>query len=570
MTALFITILNMSITASFVALAVMLARVLLKKAPKIFSYALWSVVLFRLMFPFSIESIFSFMPASPAAIPQDIIYSQAPSVQTGVQLFDIPVNTVINNVLPPVNPTNSVNPIHVFLEVAAYAWLAGFIALLLYAVMGYIGLRRRVRYATLVRGNIFETDKIKTPFVLGFIRPKIYFPLNIGPAQQDYILKHEQTHIKRRDYIIKPFAFIVLALHWFNPVIWISYLLMSKDMEMSCDEAVLRKTNEDIRGDYSASLLSLSVERVSLLNPIAFGESNVKERVVNVLCFKKTAKWISVVSFIFAAVFLVGFASDTAFYQPASEQEIERVTERFEVYVYELHSRIERHADTISPEEAAAIAARYIWDNFGVNIDGSVVYMTFQYVQARMRTHADDDATVGAWSFLIGERGVLTATNMDFTFLGILNAATGEVISINSAGNNEIIATVPFSERYTHAFPETRQILLTNIHGIENHDEVFEFSYCPQTSSIWITNTGERVTAPLNHINVRCADTGEIFHIEIIETVNDIPHIAFFVEITDTGRPILIAIDNTTQPNIIANGGITIGMSARTPATVAP
>ena len=313
MTVLFITILNMSITASVVALAVMLVRLPLKKAPKIFSYALWAVVLFRLVVPFSIESIFSLMPASVNAIPQDIVVSQNPSIQTGIQFFDMLIIVDYGNIANYENIAasgNTVNPISTALNIAGYVWFVGFTALLLYAAIGYATLKRRVRYATLVRDNIFETDKIQTPFVLGFIRPKIYFPLTIDPRQQDYILKHEQTHIKRCDYLIKPIAFAVLALHWFNPLIWISYILMSKDMEMSCDEAVLRKSDDDIRGVYSSSLLNLAVKRTALLNPIAFGESNVNERVLNVLSFKKPKVWVTVVSAAVVLLFLVGFASN--------------------------------------------------------------------------------------------------------------------------------------------------------------------------------------------------------------------------------------------------------------------
>ena len=273
MTALFITILNMSITASVVALAVMLSRIPLRKAPKIFSYALWGVVLFRLVFPFGIESMFSLMPVSRAAIPHSIVYSPNPAIQTGVQFFDMPINTAINNALPPVAIENSVNPIHIILEIAGYVWFIGFLALMVYAAIGYISLKRRVRFATLVRDNLFESDKIVTPFVLGFIRPKIYLPVRLGPSQYDYILKHEQTHIKRRDYIIKPLAYAVFALHWFNPLMWISYSLMSKDM----------------------------------VNPIAFGGNNINERVINVISFKKSAKWVSVVSLVAVAVFFIWF-----------------------------------------------------------------------------------------------------------------------------------------------------------------------------------------------------------------------------------------------------------------------
>ncbi|MCL2572754.1 MAG: M56 family metallopeptidase [Defluviitaleaceae bacterium] len=310
MTAIFIAILNMSITASVVALAVILVRIPLKKAPKIFSYALWGVVLFRLVFPFSIESAFSLMPTSTNIIPQDIVFSQNPTMQTGLQFIDAPVNTAIFNALPLIE--NGTIPIHGIFTVISYVWFAGFIVLLAYAVMGYVNLKRRIRFATLIQDNIYETDNIRTPFVFGFIRPKIYFPTTINPSRHDYILKHEQIHIKRRDYLIKPFAYIIFALHWFNLLMWVAYFLMSKDIEMSCDEAVLIKTDEDIRKNYSMSLLSLSVKRVSLLSPIAFasGESNVKERIANVLKFKRAARRISVVSIMVVSVFLVGFSSD--------------------------------------------------------------------------------------------------------------------------------------------------------------------------------------------------------------------------------------------------------------------
>jgi len=311
MTAIFIAFLNMSITASIVALAVMLARIPLRKAPKIFSYALWGVVMFRLIFPFSFESIFSLMPTPANIIPPDIVSSQ--NLQSpAVQLADTPVSVTAYSAMPIIRHVSEANPVVTVIEAAGYVWLAGIIVLLAYAAYGYVSLKRRICFATLVRDNIYETDRIKSPFVLGFIRPKIYFPSGIDPSRHDYILKHEQVHIQRYDYLIKPFAYIVFALHWFNPLMWIAYFLMSKDMEMSCDEAVLRRTDEDIRRDYSTSLLSLSIKRAGLLNPIAsaFGESSVRERITNVLKFKKTANWVTVVSIIAVGVFLVGFSSD--------------------------------------------------------------------------------------------------------------------------------------------------------------------------------------------------------------------------------------------------------------------
>ena len=337
MTSVFITILNMSITASVVALAVILVRMPLKKAPKIFSYALWGVVLFRLVCPYNIITNFSLMPIPFETIPQNIVYSQNPETQASAGLGDVPAYPDINNALPPVipdninpivpenndpiinaetnpekfipaEPENNTNIIYTLFNVTGYVWLFGFFALLSYATVGYVRLKRRVYYATLIRDNIYETDTIKTPFVLGFFDPKIYMPIGIDPAQHDYIVKHEQTHIRRYDYIIKPLAFIVFALHWFNPLMWAAYYFMSRDIEMSCDEAVLRKADADIRDVYSSALLNLSVKRGGLLTPLAFGESAVKGRVKNVLNFKKPSRTISVVAIALVAVLSVGFA----------------------------------------------------------------------------------------------------------------------------------------------------------------------------------------------------------------------------------------------------------------------
>lgn len=310
MTALFITILNMSISAGVVALAVILVRIPMKKAPKIFSYVLWAVVLFRSICPFSFNNSFSLMPISAEVVPQNIIYSHNPAIQSGISMVDNSVNTAINNALPPANPVSGIHPIHTTLGMAVFIWLLGFAALLLYAATGYTRLKRRVCYATLIRENIYETDKINTPFVLGFIRPQIYLPMSLKNEQLDYILKHEQVHIRRRDYLIKPFAFLSLAIHWFNPIIWVSYYLMSKDMEMSCDEAVLQKADGDIRGSYSSSLLNLSAKKVNLISPLAFGESNTKSRVKNALKFKKPAIWVIFVSILIVFALFIGFASN--------------------------------------------------------------------------------------------------------------------------------------------------------------------------------------------------------------------------------------------------------------------
>lgn len=291
MSNIFIAVLNMSLTASYVALVVIFVRLLLMKAPKIFSYVLWGVVLFRLLFPFSISSPLSFINGEINYIPQDIAYSETPSINTGFEIVDNPVNKYIQASFSP-NPTESVNPMGVLIEVGTLVWLLGISTFLLYNLISYLKFKHQLSFATLVRDNIYETDLIQGSFVLGFIKPRIYIPTGLAGKELDYILKHEDIHIKRRDYLIKPVALLAVTLHWFNPIIWICYFLMIKDMEMSCDESVIKQTSEDIRTCYSKSLLILSAKQSGLLSPLAFGESNIKSRVKNILNYKSPKFWI--------------------------------------------------------------------------------------------------------------------------------------------------------------------------------------------------------------------------------------------------------------------------------------
>lgn len=313
MTDIFISVLNMSAAASVAAVAVIAARLPLTKAPKIFSYALWAVVLLRLVCPVHFESPVSLMPADAEIIPHTLADEPVSYIESGVPLADEPQNRFRENSLPEANPAAGVNPGHVALSVAAYIWLLGIGLLLSYAVAGYIRLKRRVYDATIEGGNVYRTDKTNTAFVLGLVRPKICIPLAVSGAQLEHILKHEQVHIKRRDYLIKPLAFIILAVHWFNPVVWLSYYLMAKDLEMSCDEAVLRSAEGDLRQDYSMSLVKLYTRRPMLLSPLAFGEGsykNMKARIKNVLNFQKMPRWAVMVCSLALVIFTVGFTTN--------------------------------------------------------------------------------------------------------------------------------------------------------------------------------------------------------------------------------------------------------------------
>lgn len=314
MTDLLVIILNMSITASYVAVAVILGRFLLRRAPKIYSYILWSAVIIRLVIPVSFTSSFSILrlvqPKVKAGtgvmefVPQDIGKQLMPVVDAGIK----GISRLVNTSLPAAIPMASVNPVQILLWAASMVWLTGAAILLLYSVISYLRILRRVRTATLVKDNIFETDQISTPFVCGFVKPRIYIPTGLNEHELSYIVLHEQTHIKRRDYLIKPFVFIILIIHWFNPLMWLSYALMNKDMEMSCDESVVRKMGDHVKGNYSISLLSLSVSRRGFPggSPLAFGESNVKARIHNILAYRQPSSWRVAGSLFVIAALVIG------------------------------------------------------------------------------------------------------------------------------------------------------------------------------------------------------------------------------------------------------------------------
>jgi beta-lactamase regulating signal transducer with metallopeptidase domain len=300
----FLQILNMSFTSGIVILLVLVIRLLLRKAPKIYSYALWGVVLFRLVCPFSLQSVLSLLPAKAKPISQDIVYAAVPRIDTGIAV----INNVINPALPAAVPHTSVNPLQIWVFAGSMIWLAGIVALLLYSLCTLVRLQRRLRSAERLRDNIYLCKGLDTALVLGILGPKIYLPADLPEAEQEYILLHEQTHIRRFDHIVRIVGFLVLCLHWFNPLVWVAFFVSGRDMEMACDEAVIGKLGYEVKKEYSASLLSLATgRRLVGGTPLAFGEGDTKSRVKNVLNFKKPRFWVAalaVVVVICAAVSL--------------------------------------------------------------------------------------------------------------------------------------------------------------------------------------------------------------------------------------------------------------------------
>ena len=294
MEAVFLDVLNMSFTASWVILIVMAARLILKRVPRWILCLLWCVPVFRLLCPVTFESVLSLVPVKSQSIPENIAMQRVPEIDSGSFMVD----TVVNNVLaaPTFTPDEmtSANPLQIYQFIGAWIWVIGIVVLAVYSLVSLWLLHRKLQPAVPADRNIYWCRGLETAFVVGLLRPKIYLPLGLGPSESAYILRHEEIHIRRMDHWLKAIAFLAVVVHWFNPLVWIMFTLVSRDMEMACDEAVMAELgdNKDMKKAYSASLLNLAAgRRIMTGTPLAFGEGDVKNRVQNVLSFRKPKTW---------------------------------------------------------------------------------------------------------------------------------------------------------------------------------------------------------------------------------------------------------------------------------------
>ena len=310
MAAVFLKLLNLSISASWLVLAVLVLRLISKRAPKWVNVLLWGIVALRLMLPFSVESALSLIPSAETVSPAVVQFDPAPTITSGVNIIDNAVNPSLSEHFAAV-PTASVNPLYVWTEIAGWVWLIGLGAMLLYALVSYLRLRRRVSVSLCVRENIYLCDAISSPFILGVVKPHIYLPSTLDEVQRQNVLSHERAHLTRRDHWWKPLGFALLAVYWFNPVLWLAYTLLCRDIELACDERVIRTMDESAVKTYSTVLLACSMPRKAVITcPLAFGEVGVKERVRNALRYKKPAFWVVAASVAVCVVVAVCFLTD--------------------------------------------------------------------------------------------------------------------------------------------------------------------------------------------------------------------------------------------------------------------
>ena len=289
MAAVFLKLLNLSISASWLVLAVLVLRLVSKRSPKWMNVLLWGIVALRLVLPFSVESALSLIPSAETVSPAAVQFDPAPTITSGVSVIDNAVNPSLSEHFSAV-PTASVNPLYVWTEIAGWVWLIGLGAMLLYALVSYLRLRRRVSVSLPIQDHIYLCDAISSPFILGVVKPHIYLPSGLDEVQRQNVLSHERAHLARRDHWWKPLGFALLAVYWFNPVLWLAYALLCRDIELACDERVIRTMDESAVKTYSTVLLACSMLRKAAITcPLAFGEVGVKERVKNALHYKKPA-----------------------------------------------------------------------------------------------------------------------------------------------------------------------------------------------------------------------------------------------------------------------------------------
>lgn len=305
----FLKLVNLSISASWLILAVLVLRVVLKKAPKWVMPLLWGVVALRLVCLFSIESALSLIP-SAETIPSEIVTETREPVLYEQATLDIVTNPTLPSAAEvPVGVSRQ--QAQVDFNIYSVLWLAGMAALLVHALVSAGKLKRKLATAILLRDNIYESEFVDSPFVFGVVKPNIYLPMHMDEGTAAYVIAHERAHLARRDHWWKVLGYLVLALHWFNPLVWVAYILFCRDIELACDEKVVKGLDGAARADYSQALLSCAApKRAVAACPLAFGEGNIKTRVKSALHYKKPAFWVAAAAVLAVVIMAVCFLTN--------------------------------------------------------------------------------------------------------------------------------------------------------------------------------------------------------------------------------------------------------------------
>ncbi len=399
MDKIFLQLLNMSAAAGWLVLAVMVLRLFMKKAPRWLTCVLWGMVAVRLLCPFFLESPLSLIPSPRLLDPYEVRYGDHPAVTTGIPAVNGMVNPVLSETLSPAAKAGA-NPLHVWITFAGVLWFLGFTALLLHSLISFLRIRKTVEESIPLQDNVRLCDRVGSPFILGIFQPEIYLPSDIREQELPYVLAHEKAHLKRRDHWWKPLGYLLLSLYWFHPLMWAAYVLFCRDIELACDESVIRDMSLEGKKAYSHALVSLSLHRrlVSAC-PLAFGESNIKERVHKVLHYKKPAFWMiiaAVAACVAAAVcFLTNPSEKSGTDETLPASEIPGDDGTMILYLDQWYKREDLSEDTLrwlemynslSPDEQMAVSS-VPWDLYALRYGDS------SHVPVALETTPEDDET---------------------------------------------------------------------------------------------------------------------------------------------------------------------------------
>lgn len=355
MTDLFLKVFNMSISASWLIAVVLVLRIIFTKVPKRVRMLLWAIVAVRLICPVSLESVLSLIPSTETISPE-IIMSPQPEIYSGVPVIDNAVNPVISHSFAP-EVGDSANPLQIWISVVSVIWVMGILVLLAYAVISYWKLSRRMHTAVLLQENIYQSENTTFPFVMGILQPKVYLPFKLDEQEMGYVIAHERAHIKRRDYWWKPLGFLLMTVYWFNPLMWIAYILFCRDIELACDETVVNVMEDEDKAAYAQALLNCSIpRRMDVLCPLAFGEVGVKQRIKSILNYKKPAFWIMVSAIVICIVVAVCFLTN-----PKSDESVKESVETEDIEIEEVETKdtLDVEDDTESGSETSTYQNRY-------------------------------------------------------------------------------------------------------------------------------------------------------------------------------------------------------------------
>ena len=465
-------ILNMTITASVVITLVLLARLVLRRAPRICSYALWLVVLFRLLCPVSLTADISLMglldtpvtevtahTSAAAYVPRDVVHDPEPAVD-----FPVPgIGEAVSKALPQGEEQTVADPLEAPMALATIAWMTGAAAMVIYGVVSLFRLRRRLVGAMPLETGVYLADHIDTPFVLGLVRPRIYLPSALPEGERNYILLHERHHIRRLDHVVKLLAFLALCIHWFNPLVWLMFVLLGKDMEMSCDEAVMKLLGEDVRAAYSASLLRLATGRKIIAGaPLAFGEGDTRERVKNVLKWKRPRLWAVLAGVVVCVAVIAACAVNpqkTADVQKEYQQLPEEAAERSEPADEPLQLR-DTYQISLDPERWK-LEEYEGYDNWVLDTQGAaleIFYMTPDLLPERA---ANNYGSIDRTCLSDSDLTSTLPTDSPFSYLISADMADGrhkEVYLTDRGSRPYHMVTLVWDDAHQELLPEMREI----------------------------------------------------------------------------------------------------------------